>query len=74
MEKEGLSRAIDFLSANSLEIHTLVTDRHKQIIKYISKKHPSIEHHFDVWHVCKGMYYIHTYVHSYVQDCMHTYT
>ena len=55
MEKEGLSRAIDFLSANSLDIHTLVTDRHKQITKFICNKHPSIEHRYDVWHVCKGM-------------------
>ena len=55
MEKEGLSRAIDFLSANSLTIHTLVTDRHKQITKFISKKHPNIEHRYDVWHVSKGM-------------------
>ena len=56
MEKEGLSRGIDFLSANSLTIHTLVTDRHKQITKFISKKHPNIEHRYDVWHVSKGMF------------------
>ena len=55
MEKEGLSRAIEFLSANSLDIQTLVTDRHKQIAKFISDKHPTIEHRYDVWHVCKGM-------------------
>ena len=55
METEGLSRAIDFSSANSLTIHTLVTDRHKQITKFIGKKHPNIEHRFDVWHVSKGM-------------------
>ena len=55
MEKEGLSRAIEFLSANSLDIQTLVTDRHKQIAKFISDKHPNIEHRYDVWHVCKGM-------------------
>ena len=55
MEKGGLSRAIEFLSANSLDIQTLVTDRHKQITKFISDKHPTIEHRHDVWHVCKGM-------------------
>ena len=88
MEKEGLSRAIDFLSENSLTIHTLVTDRHKQITKFISKKHPNIEHHYDVWHVSKGTYvglctyYAHAYIHirTYIHTCacththVHTYT
>ena len=55
MEKEGLCRAIEFLSANSLNINTLVTDRHNQISKFVCKKHPSIEHHYDVRHVSKGM-------------------
>ena len=73
MEKEGLSRAIDFLSENSLTIHTLVIDRHKQITKFISKKHPNIEHHYDVWHVSKGMLdYVHTKFS--LRTCIHTYT
>lgn len=55
MEKEGLSRGIEFLSANSLNINILITDRHNQICKFVSKKHPSIEHRYDVWHVSKGM-------------------
>ena len=54
MEKEGLCRALTFLAANSLEVSTLITDRHKQINKYIAKKHPDIEHQYDVWHVSKG--------------------
>ena len=31
MEKEGLSRALNFLRAKCLEIDTLITDRHRQI-------------------------------------------
>ena len=58
MEKEGLSRAIDYLSANSLDVKTLVTDRHKQIAKFIRDKHPSIDHRYDVWHVSKDMHTI----------------
>ena len=57
MEKEGLSRGIEFLSANSLNINTLITDRHNQISKVVSKKHPSIKHRYDIWHVSKGMLY-----------------
>ena len=55
MEKEGLCRRIEFLSANALDITTLVTDRHNQISKFVGKKHPSIEYRCDVWHVSKGM-------------------
>ena len=39
MEKEGLCRETEFLSANTLNINTLVTDRHNQISKFVSKKY-----------------------------------
>ena len=82
MEMEGLSRAIDFLSAESLTIHTLVTDRHKQITKFINKKHPNIEHRYDVWHVSKGTYVNHilnsylccTHIYVHIRTCMRTCT
>ena len=54
LEKEGLSRALKFLDAKSLQVGTLVTDRHKQINKFISKQYPDIEHCYDVWHASKG--------------------
>ena len=54
MEKEGLLRALDFLANKSLEVGALITDRHKQIVKFVSKQYPDIDHHFDVWHVSKG--------------------
>ena len=31
MEKEGLTKALNFLSANYVEVKTLITDRHSQI-------------------------------------------
>ena len=49
MEKEGLCRALMFLASGML-----VTDRHKQINKFLNKKYPEIEHRYDVWHVSKG--------------------
>ncbi|XP_065882366.1 uncharacterized protein [Dysidea avara] len=55
MEKEGLSRDLKFLDAKSLQVGTLVTDRHKQIDKFLSKQYPDIEHCYDVWHVSKGV-------------------
>ena len=55
MEKEGLARALDFLIANSLEVGTLITDRHSQISKFVGKQFPAIEHRYDVWHISKGL-------------------
>ena len=54
MEREGLSRALDFLTLNSLEVGTLITDRHKQINKFVSTQYPDIDHRYDVWHISKG--------------------
>lgn len=55
MEKEGLHRVIDFLTEKGLEISVLVTDRHKQINKWIRETYPQIKHYYDIWHVAKGM-------------------
>ena len=54
MEHEGLVRTLDFLEKNSIVVGTLVTDRHKQIAKYIRETHPEITHQYDVWHISKG--------------------
>ena len=54
MEKEGLCKALIFSAANSMEVCMLVTDRHKQINKFLNKKYPEIEHWYDVWHVSNG--------------------
>ena len=54
MEKEGLCRALTFLAANSLQVSTLIMDRHKEINKFLNKKHPDINHQYDIWHVYKG--------------------
>ena len=51
MEHMGLVRALQFLDDNSLQVATLVTDRHNQIAKYMAE----IKHYYDVWHVSKGM-------------------
>ena len=55
MEKEGHSRALQHLSDRGLAIQVLVTDRHKQMAKWLRETHPEIKHYFDVWHVAKGI-------------------
>ena len=54
MEKEGLHRAMKFLHQQNLPISVIVTDRHKQINKWLRESHPEFTHYYDVWHVAKG--------------------
>lgn len=63
MEKEGLARAISFLS-EKMSIGVLVTDRHRQINKWIRETHPSTKHYYDVWHVVKGILSVQTMFHT----------
>ena len=44
MEHKGLVRTLDFLEKKSIVVGPLVTDRHKQIAKYIRETHPEITH------------------------------
>ena len=53
MKKEGLTRAVDFLHSNGLQIATLVTDRHSQIAKWVREKMPGTAHQYDIWHIAK---------------------
>ena len=54
MEKEGLKRVLDFLQLKQrMQVEVLVTDRHKQINKWLREEHPQITHYYDVWHVAK---------------------
>ena len=68
MEKEGLQRVLNFLQQQGLTVEVLVTDRHKQINKWLRETYPTITHYYDIWHVAKGKnhfqigwYYIHIY-------------
>ena len=56
MELERLKRALKFLADNQLEVDTLITDRHKQINKYLRERHSDITHRYDVWHIFKSMH------------------
>ena len=54
MEKESLVRCVDFFKSQDINIQTLVTDRHVQIVKWVRENMPESIHLFDVWHVAKG--------------------
>ena len=55
MEKEGLEQVLGNLEhRHQMEVEVLVTDRHRQINKWIRENHSNITHYYDVWHVAKG--------------------
>ena len=56
MEHKGLVKALKFLADNSVQVETLITDWHKQIARYMREQKTSIDHHYDVWHVSKGIH------------------
>ena len=61
VEKEGLLRVLKFLKQQGLTVEVLVTNRHKQINKWLRENYPSITQYYDVWHVAKGIKYMYTH-------------
>ena len=54
-EKEGLTRVLNFLQLEQhMQVEVLVTDRHRQIHKWLREKHPEISQYYDMWHAAKG--------------------
>ncbi|KAI8502429.1 ATP-dependent DNA helicase chl1 [Branchiostoma belcheri] len=53
MEQKGLEKSLAWME--SVDVGTLVTDRHIGINKMIREDHPTIKHLFDIWHVAKSV-------------------
>ncbi|KAL5005650.1 hypothetical protein ScPMuIL_016808 [Solemya velum] len=53
MEKTGLTRSLKFLDERGLELGILITDRHRQLGKFLREEYPEIDHLFDIWHIGK---------------------
>ena len=66
MEKEGLHRLLEFLEVQGLKVDILVTDRHKQINKWIRENYPEVKHYYDIWHVAKGLYILASFTRLYM--------
>ena len=58
MEIEGLIRTVHWLDNNGVIVSSIVTDRHRQVAKYLREElgPKGITHYYDVWHVEKGTY------------------
>ncbi len=54
-EIEGLKRIMQHLGERDLRVSTLITDRHRQIAKWMRTERAEIDHLYDVWHVCKSI-------------------
>ncbi|XP_070561301.1 uncharacterized protein [Ptychodera flava] len=55
MEKEGLKRSLEFLKSHDVDVGEIITDRHRQIGKFLREELPEAQHRYDVWHVAKGL-------------------
>lgn len=53
MEKEGLIRSLKMLKQKKFKVGTLVTDRHKQIAKWLRENAKTTTHKYDIWHLAK---------------------
>ncbi|ELU07532.1 hypothetical protein CAPTEDRAFT_138427, partial [Capitella teleta] len=54
MELEGMKRCLARLQESSVEIEAVVTDRHKQIAKWLREEKGNVTHYTDIWHCAKG--------------------
>lgn len=70
MELEGFRRMAKYMKKAKLSMRKLVTDRHRQIAKYVREYHPTVCHMYDVWHVAKGMYVYSSVLQSYKIFCI----
>ncbi len=53
MEKEGLVRSVNLLKKKGFKVGTFVSDRHKQIAKWVRENMAATNHHYDIWHMAK---------------------
>ena len=54
-ELEGLKRAVVWLEdVCGLTIDTIITDRNRQIAKWIREHLAKVKHFYDVWHIAKS--------------------
>ena len=55
MEKEGLERCLTNVLAKDVLVKSISTDRHTGVSALLKRKHPTIDHQYDVWHLAKSI-------------------
>ncbi|KAF3840279.1 hypothetical protein F7725_018996, partial [Dissostichus mawsoni] len=56
-ELEGLKRSIDFLKEQHMQVSALITDRNRQVAKWVREElcPGGTSHFFDIWHIGKSL-------------------
>ncbi|KAF3842820.1 hypothetical protein F7725_001669 [Dissostichus mawsoni] len=56
-ELEGLKRSIDFLKEQHMQVAALITDRNRQVAKWVREElcPGGTSHFFDIWHIGKSL-------------------
>ncbi|KAM9327700.1 uncharacterized protein KZ484_019176 [Pholidichthys leucotaenia] len=55
MELHGFKEALKAIEENGVQVSTISTDRHPQIVKEMRVNNSEKVHQFDLWHVAKGV-------------------
>ncbi|XP_063056188.1 uncharacterized protein LOC134450268 isoform X2 [Engraulis encrasicolus] len=54
-ELEGLKRSIQSLKEQNMQVSTLITDRNRQVAKWVREQMAETSHFFDIWHIGKSV-------------------
>ena len=55
MELKGLQNTVKFFKDSGLKLSALITDRHRQIQKWVRENMVGVLHYFDCWHIAKSI-------------------
>ena len=55
MELKGLQKTLQVFREFKIRVKSIVTDRHKQIQKWLRENYHHIKHYFDCWHIAKSI-------------------
>ncbi|XP_018103333.1 uncharacterized protein LOC100158321 isoform X2 [Xenopus laevis] len=55
LESEAFTDCMENLLANKVQVKTVATDRHSSVRKVLSKTYSTVEHQFDICHLCKSL-------------------
>lgn len=55
MELEGAKHAFSYLQSVGLAVVVFISDRHRDIAKWIRESQPGWAHYFDIWHIARSI-------------------
>ena len=55
MDLKGLQNTVKFFKDSGLKLSALITDRHRQIQKWVRENMVGVLYYFDCWHIAKSI-------------------